>query len=121
MSAFAPKAHLASCIVDWSNYYKKAIKDVMDGTWKVERTVWGVKEGQNALVKVSEVVPAEIRAQVDKLSAGLKDGSFAVFTGPVMDSAGKERLPKGEVASQEWRDKVDFYVRGVEGRIPAGK
>jgi len=121
MSAFAPKAHLASCIVDWSNYYKKAIKDVMDGTWKVERTVWGVKEGQNALVKVSEAVPAEIRAQVDKLSAGLKDGSFAVFTGPVVDNTGKERLPKGEAASQEWRDKVDFYVRGVEGRIPAGK
>jgi len=121
MSAFAPKAHLASCIVDWSNYYKKSVKDVIDGTWKVERTVWGVKEGQNALVKISDVVPAETRAQVAKLSAGLKDESFAVFTGPVLDNAGKERLAKGEVATQEWRDKVDFYVRGVEGRVPAGK
>ena len=45
MSAFAPKAHLASCVVDWGPYYKKAIKDVMDGTWTTGRTVWGVKEG----------------------------------------------------------------------------
>ena len=40
MSAFAPKAHLASAIVDWSNYYKKAVRDAMEGTWKTERTVW---------------------------------------------------------------------------------
>ena len=121
MSAFAPKAHLASCIVDWGPYYKKAIKDVMDGTWKTERTVWGVKEGQNALVKVADFVPAETKEQVEKLSAGLKDGSFAVFTGPVMDNTGKERLAKGTVADQEWRDKVDFYVKGVEGKVPSGK
>ena len=57
MSAVAPKAHLASCVVDWGPYYKKAIKDVMDGTWKTERTVWGVKEGQNELVKIADFVP----------------------------------------------------------------
>jgi simple sugar transport system substrate-binding protein len=39
----------------------------------------------------------------------------------VVDNAGKERLPKGEKATQEWKDKVDFYVKGVEGKVPAGK
>ncbi|MBP6251424.1 MAG: BMP family ABC transporter substrate-binding protein [Rubrivivax sp.] len=120
MSAVAPNAHLASCIADWGPYYIKAIKEVMDGSWTTGREVWGVKEGLNALVKVSDQVPAEVKEQVEKLAAGMKDGSFAAYTGPVLDNTGKERLPKGEVASQEWLDKVDFYVKGVEGKVPAG-
>ena len=121
MSAVAPKAHLASCIVDWGPYYKKTIREVMDGTWKTGRTVWGVKEGQNALVKVSDVVPAETREQVEKLAAGMKDGSFAAYTGPVSDNTGKQRLAKDVKADQDWLDKIDFYVKGVEGKVPSGK
>jgi basic membrane protein A len=121
MSSFAPKAHLASCIVDWSAYYKKSVKDVMEGSWTSGRTVWGVKEGQNALVKIADVVPAEIQTKVAAIKAGLADGSVEVFTGPVLDNAGKERLAKDARADQDWKDKVDFYVKGVEGKIPAGK
>ena len=121
MSAFAPKAHLGSAIVDWANYYKKAIKDVMDKTWKTERTVWGVKEGQNDLIKIADVVPEDAKKKVAEIKDGLKAGSFEVFTGPIVDSAGKERLAKDAKADQEWKDKVDFYVKGVEGKIPSGK
>lgn len=122
MSAFAPKAHLGSAIVDWSNYYKKSIKEAMDGTWKGGIvTRWGVAEGQNDLIKISDLVPAETRAKVDEIKAGMKAGTFEVFTGPVVDSAGKERLAKDVKADDDWRGKVDFYVKGVEGTIPAGK
>ncbi len=121
MSAFAPKAHLASAIVDWGNYYKKAVKDVMDKTWKTERTVWGVKEGQNDLIKIADVVPEDAKKKVAEIKDGLKAGSFEVFTGPIVDSAGKERLAKDAKADQDWKDKVDFYVKGVEGKIPSAK
>eukprot|EP00456_Euglypha_rotunda_P035588 TRINITY_DN27406_c0_g1_i1.p3 TRINITY_DN27406_c0_g1~~TRINITY_DN27406_c0_g1_i1.p3 ORF type:complete len:122 (+),score=39.10 TRINITY_DN27406_c0_g1_i1:335-700(+) len=121
MSAFAPKAHLASCIVDWGGYYKKAVKDVMDGTWKSERTVWGVKEGQNDLVKVADVVPEDTKKKVDEAKAGMKAGTFEVFTGPVVTNDGKEVLAKGVAADQAWKDKIDFYVKGVEGKIPSAK
>jgi len=120
MSAVAPKAHLASCVVDWSHYYKKAVKDVMDGTWKTERTVWGVKEGQNSLAKIADFVPEDAKKKVDEVKDGMKAGSFEVFTGPLLDNAGKERLAKGVQADQSWKDKVDFYVKGVEGKIPSG-
>jgi simple sugar transport system substrate-binding protein len=121
MSAFAPKAHLASAVVNWSNYYKKAVREAMDGTWKTERTVWGVKEGQNDLVKIADSVPEGARKKVDEIKAGMKAGTFEVFTGPVVDNAGKERLAKDAKADQDWKDKVDFYVRGVEGQIPTAK
>ena len=121
MSAVAPKAHLASCVVIWDGYYKKAVKEAMDGSWKTERTVWGVKEGQNALTKVADFVPAGAKAKVDEIKAGMKAGTFEVFTGPIMGADGKEMLAKGVPADQAWKDKVDFYVKGVEGKIPTGK
>jgi simple sugar transport system substrate-binding protein len=122
MSAFGGKAHLGSAIVDWSNYYKKSIKEVMDGSWKGNTvTRWGVAEGQNDLIKISDAVPADVKAKVDEIKAGMKAGTFEVFTGPIKDSTGKERLAKGTAADDDWRGKIDFYVKGVEGKIPSGK
>jgi simple sugar transport system substrate-binding protein len=121
MSTVAPKAHLASAIVDWANYYKKSVNDVLGGSWKTERTVWGVKEGQNALVKIADTVPEAARKKVDEVKDAMKAGTFEVFSGPITDSAGKERLAKDAKADQDWKDKVDFYVRGVDGKIPSSK
>jgi len=122
MSAFAPKAHLASNIVDWGPYYKKSIKEAMDGSWKGgQRTIWGKPEGANDVIKMNEVIPEATRKKAQETLDAIKAGTFDPFTGPIVDNAGKERLPKGEKASQDWKDKVDFYVRGVEGKVPAGK
>jgi basic membrane protein A and related proteins len=121
MSAVAPKAHLASAMVLWGGYYIKSIKEVMDGSWKSERTVWGVKEGQNDLVKVADVVPEETKAKVAEIKAAMKDGSFEVFTGPLMSNDGKEVLAKDTKADQAWKDGVNFYVKGVEGKLPSSK
>jgi basic membrane protein A len=121
MSAFAPKAHLASAVANWGGLYKKEVKDVMDGTWKSERIVWGVKEGTNDFIKIADVVPADTKAKIDEIKAGMKGGTFEVFTGPITGADGKEHLAKDTKADQDWKDKVDFYVKGVEGKIPSGK
>ena len=122
MSAFAPKAHLASNIVDWGPYYKKSLKEAMDGSWKGgQRTIWGKPEGANDVIKMNEVIPEATRKKAQETLDAIKAGTFDPFTGPIVDNAGKERLPKGEKASQEWKDKVDFYVKGVEGKVPTGK
>ena len=121
MSSFGPKAHLGSAIVNWAPYYIKAIEELKAGTWKTERTVWGVKEGLNDLIKIADVVPEDAKKRVEEIKAGMKDGSFEVFTGPIVDNAGKERLAKDAKADQAWRDKIDFYVMGVEGKVPSGK
>lgn len=121
MSSYAPKAHLASNIVDWGPYYKKSVKEVMDGTWKGEqRTIWGKPEGANDVIKIAEFVPAELRAKAEAAMEGIKNGTIDPFTGPIVDNTGKERLAKDTKADQDWKDKVDFYVRGVEGKVPSG-
>jgi basic membrane protein A len=121
MSKFGPNAHLGSAIIDWAPYYKKAVKDALEGTWKSEGVWWGVKEGAIDLVSVSDKVPADVRAQVDKIKAGLKDGTFSIWKGPIVDQAGKEVLAKDAVADDKFLHGVNWYVKGVEGKVPAGK
>jgi simple sugar transport system substrate-binding protein len=121
MSAFAPKAHLGSVVLKWGGYYEKTFRDVADKTWKPGMTKLGVKEGGVDFVKVAEFVPAEAKARVEAAKKGLADGTVAVFTGPVVDNTGKERLAKAAVADDAWKGAIDFYVKGVEGKVPAGK
>ena len=122
MSAVAPDAHLASNMVYWAPYYKKAVKEVLDGTWKGgQRTIWGKPEGANEVVKINAAVPEPIRKKAEEAGAALKAGTLEVFTGPIAGNDGKERLAKDSKADQAWKDKVDFYVKGVDGKIPANK
>lgn len=118
MSKFGPNAHLASAVVNWGPYYKKAVKDTLEGTWQKEGVWWGVKEGAIDLVSISDKVPAETKAEIEKIKAGLRDGSFQPWTGPILDSSGKERLKAGEKADDAFLHKLDFYVKGVEGKVP---
>ena len=51
----------------------------------------------------------------------MKAREFDVFTGPVLDTDGKERLAAGSKADDDWMGKINFYVKGVEGKLPASK
>jgi basic membrane protein A len=123
MTAYGPKAHLASSIINWAPYYIQTTKAVLDGTWKTSPTKiwWGVKEGAIDIVSISDKVPAPLKEKVEKAKAGLKDGSFVIWKGPVADNSGKEVLKKDEVADDKWLDGINFFVKGVEGKVPGGK
>ena len=121
MSGFAPKAHLGSAVIDWTPYYSKVVEDTLAGKWQTGNFWWGVKEGAIDLKKIADDVPQEIKDKVEKARAGLKDGSFAVWTGPIKDNTGKELLEAGKVADDAWLRSINFYVNGIEGKVPGAK
>ena len=122
MTAYGPKAHLASAVINWAPYYIKTTKDALDGTWKGNTGVWwGHKEGAIDLVSIAEDVPAETKAKIDEIKAGLKAGTFSIWKGPITGSDGKELLAKDAVADDKFLGGVNFYVKGVEGKVPGGK
>ncbi|MES2936355.1 MAG: BMP family ABC transporter substrate-binding protein [Pseudomonadota bacterium] len=121
MSAYGPKAHLGSAIINWSPYYIKTVRDVLDNKWATGQAWWGVKEGAIDFVSVAADVPDETKQQLDKVKAGLKDGSFTIWKGPIVDNAGKEVLAKDAVADDKFLGGVNFYVKGVEGKVPGEK
>ncbi|MEY4505878.1 MAG: hypothetical protein RL297_456 [Pseudomonadota bacterium] len=118
MTAYGPKAHLGSAIINWAPYYTKAVKDALEGTWSTGGVWWGVKEGAIDMVSMADDVPADTKAKVDTIKAGLKDGSFHPWTGPIVGQDGKEVLAKGVVADDAFMGGVKFYVKGVEGKVP---
>jgi simple sugar transport system substrate-binding protein len=122
MSHYGPKAHLGSSIIDWAPYYTHAVEQALDGSWAVgPNQWWGVKEGAIDLVDVPDSVPADVRERMEKAKAGLKDGSFAIWTGPIKDNTGKEVLADGKVADDDFLKAIQFYVEGVEGKVPGAK
>ena len=121
MTAYGPKAHLASAVINWTPYYIKATKEALEGTWTTGGVWWGVKEGAIDLVSIAEDVPAETKAKVEEVKAGLKDGSFSIWKGPLVDNTGKTLLKKDEVADDKFLSGVNFYVKGVEGKVPGAK
>ena len=118
MTAYGPKAHLGSAIIDWAPYYKKAVNEALDGSWTTGTAWWGVKEGAIDLISLAEDIPAETKAKVDEIRAGLKDGSYNIWKGPIMGSDGKEVLAKDVVADDAFLGGIKFYVKGVEGKVP---
>ncbi len=121
MSKFGPNAHLASAVINWAPYYKKAVKDALDGTWSTGGVWWGVKEGAIDVVSISDKVPADVKERVAKVKAGLTDGSFVIWKGPILGQDGKEVLKKDEAADDKFMHGINFYVKGVEGKVPSGK
>jgi basic membrane protein A and related proteins len=122
MTAYSPEAHLASSIINWAPYYIKATREALDGKWAgASGSWWGVKEGTIDIVSISDKVPAETKAQIAKIKAGLKDGTFAVWKGPITGQDGKPVLKDGEVADDKFMSGIMFYVKGVEGKVPNDK
>jgi simple sugar transport system substrate-binding protein len=122
MSSYGPKAHLASAIIDWAPYFIHSTRQVLDGSWKGEmHSWWGVKEGAIDLVSISDKVPADLKTKVEGVKSGLKDGTFHIWKGPIVDVDGKEVLAKDKVADDDFLRGINFYVKGVEGKVPGGE
>ena len=121
MTAYGPKAHLASAVINWGPYYVAATRDALEGKWTGGGAVWwGVKEGAIDLVSIADDVPADTKTRIDEVKKGLRDGSFAIWKGPINDNTGKAVLKKDEVADDKFLGGVNFFVKGVEGKVPGG-
>jgi basic membrane protein A len=121
MHAFGPNAHLASAVIDWSPYYKKAVKEVLDGTWKTEKTWWGVQHGAIDVIAISDKVPAPIKEKLAVVRKGLADGTFAIWKGPIADQSGKEVLAANKVGDDDFLHGINFYIKGVQGQLPSAR
>ena len=119
MTAYGPKAHLASAVINWAPYYVKAVGEALDGSWKGGTSAWwGVKEGAIDLVSIAADVPDDTKKRIIEVKAGLKDGSFSIWKGPIMDNTGKELVAKDVVADDKFLGGLKTYVKGVEGKVP---
>jgi len=121
MSKYGPHAQLTAVTHQWGDYYTKTVNDVLAGTWKPEAIWGGLKEGMIRMSPMNPIVPSDTQALVDRTAADIVAGKFHPFTGPVRDNEGKERLAAGAVMSDDVLSKMDYYVEGVQGRLPTAQ
>ena len=119
MSKFGPKAQLAAVTHHWGEYYTRTAQSVLDGTWKPDNVWGGMKEGMIRIEAFNESLPKDVVELVEAKAAAIKAGEFHPFTGPIVGSDGKEIAAKGAVLTDEQLGKMDFYVQGVVGKVPA--
>ena len=114
MARFAPKTQLTAIEDIWGPYYISRAKAVLDGTWKPDDAWWGFKEGTVVMGPYGPGAPPNVREAADKIIAGWKDDFYDVFTGPIMDQSGAEKVAKGVRMEDKDLAVIDWYVKGVQ-------
>ncbi|WP_322866587.1 BMP family ABC transporter substrate-binding protein [Aquicoccus sp. G2-2] len=118
MAAFAPMPRITSTIDTWAPYYVTRVGALLDGTWKSDETWGGIGSGMVTVGEISSAVPADIKAEAEKIRDALSDGSYNAFTGPLKKQDGSDWLAEGEVSDDGTLLGMNFYVEGLEGEIP---
>ena len=122
MTAYGPKAHLGSAVINWGAVLRqcgrrRARRQVEDRAVVVGRQG---RRDRHRLDRPTRCRPT-LKAKVEKVKAGLKDGSFVIWKGPIVDNTGKTVLEKDKVADDKFLGGIKFFVKGVEGKVPGEK
>lgn len=114
----APEAYMTAPVWNWGPYYVDQVKKAMDGTWKSEAYAGGLSDGMVDLAPLTKIAPEGAQAKVDEVEKKILDGSFKVFTGPIKDQTGAEKVKAGEVLSEGYiAGEMNWFVQGVEGNV----
>ena len=121
MSSLAPAAVLTCPIWHWGIYYQMAVEGIRAGTWTSNQYWGGWADGLVDLSPFGPMVPADVatmaESEIAKFSAGESD-IFSIFSGPLKDQSGAERIASGTPMTGEEILRMDWFVEGVQGEIP---
>jgi basic membrane protein A len=115
MSGFAPKAHLTAPVWNWGPYYVKVVESVKNGTWKSGSAWPGLADGIVDLAPFGPMVPKELQDKVLIAKTDIISGKMKVFTGPIKDQKGVEKVAAGVTAPDGDLLGMTWFVAGVVG------
>lgn len=118
MSKYAPDNYLTNPVWNWGPYYVKAVKSVMDGTWKSEQYSGDMADGMIELAPFGSKVPDDVKQLVEDAKAKIISGELDVFTGPISDNKGNAVVQDGQKLTLEEVLGMNWLVKGIEGTIP---
>lgn len=117
MAHFGPKAVLTSIVNDWGPHYIKSTQAVIDGTWKSE-DFWGGLAEDTLSLPISDLVPADVKSEAERIIADIRSGKFHPFTGPIKDQSGVVRIADGVSATNAELAAMNYYVENVKAELP---
>jgi basic membrane lipoprotein Med (substrate-binding protein (PBP1-ABC) superfamily) len=116
----APKGWLTGACLDWGPFYAKIANLVANNKWQPCVYAGGMEssEGYVKLSSFGKAVPAKVRAEVMAQKELLEKGKFVIFSGPLKDRDGKERIAQGQTLDIKQLSEMNWFVSGVKGTSP---
>ncbi|HET8522487.1 MAG TPA: BMP family ABC transporter substrate-binding protein, partial [Thermomicrobiales bacterium] len=121
MAPLAPKAVLTCPIWHWGVYYTDTVKKMIAGEWKSNQYWGGWQDGIVGLSPIGPMVPDDVRTMAEDEAKKFEAGDetvFTIFTGPLKDNKGKDRVKEGVAMTGDEILTMNWFVEGVEGEIP---
>jgi basic membrane protein A len=116
MIKFAPNAQLTALTDEWGPYYISRVQAAIDGTWKPDNVWLGIKDGAVKLAPYTNM-PDDVKAMAEATEKKIA-GGWNPFTGPVSKQDGSPWLKDGEVADDGTLLGMNFYVKGIDDKLP---
>ena len=117
-TSFGPASQLTAIIPIWGEFYAEMVQSVLDGTWTSQAHWRSMAQGTLGLAPLGSMIPEAVQEMVAQRSAALVAGEVHPFTGPIRDQSGALRVAEGEVMADDALYLMDWYVEGVEGKLP---
>ncbi len=114
----APKAYLTAPLFHWGKFYAADVQSVIDGTWKSQRYWEGLNAGVVALDDLSANCAEGTSEKVEAAKAKIMDGSLVIFSGPIKDNEGNEKVAAGQSLTDAELESLQWFVEGVIGSVP---
>lgn len=117
MIAAGPKTQLTAIKDTWGPYYIKRTQLFLDGKWETSSSWDGLKDGILQMAPYTNM-PDDVKAMAEATEAAIKDGTLKPFTGPLNKQDGTVWLKEGESADDGTLLGLNFYVEGVDDKLP---
>jgi basic membrane protein A len=118
MKKYTPKFYMTNPVWNWGPHYVKAVQAVKDGTWKSEKFYGSLADGTVDLAPFGDNIPEDVQQLVKSNKEKIISGELKLFTGPIIDQAGAEKVASGQTLTLDEILLMDWFVKGVEGTIP---
>lgn len=118
MSSYVPETYITNPIINWADYYIQTIQSWIDGTWKSESYLGGLKEGMADIAPFGKNVPEDVQEKVEEVRGKIESGELQIFAGPLKDNTGKVQVEDGKALTDSEILQMNWLVEGVKGSIP---
>lgn len=112
-----PETQMTAIVDTWGAYYIKRTQALLDGTWKSEQIWDGLKDGILTMAPYTNI-PDDVKAMAQDVEAKIKSGELHPFTGPIKKQDGTDWLKDGEKAEDGALLGMNFYIAGVDDKLP---
>ncbi|SER44511.1 BMP family ABC transporter substrate-binding protein [Rhizobium sp. NFR03] len=117
MIAAGPKTQMTAIVDTWGAYYIKRTQAFLDGKWETASSWDGLKDGILTMAPYTNM-PDDVKAMAEATQAKIESGELKPFTGPLKKQDGSEWLKAGETAEDKVLLGLNFYVDGVDDKLP---